>query len=379
MIIGIDAKSLSKRYTGIAIYVHEMLRYFNEIACDDDQFYLFSNRDFDMDLELSDKFHKVIYHSLTGSFGVMFQMGKYVKKYNIDVFWSPEHIAPLTKIECKIVVTIHDLAILRFPETGERYNKFLQDVFVFRSCRKADRIIAISKATANDIVKLCKINADKVQVIYNGDSPYTGKSSTLTAIDNSTIKNKFGIDCPYFLFVGTFSPRKNIVTIIKAYNEFRRRNNCKYKLVLAGGFGWKYENILEEIEKSSYKQDIVKTGFCSDKEREYLYRNAFALLYPSLYEGFGLPILEAMSVGAPVITSNVSSMPEVGGNVAFYVNNVYDADELCCRMQELCSLPENDLNKLKLDSKIHAAKFSRKKCAEEIYDVFFRISQICEF
>lgn len=373
MNIGIDVKCLSKRYTGIAVYVHEMLRFFNDLVDEKDNIYLFSNKNFDLDFNLKNNFHKVIYHSLSGSIGIMFQMKKYIQKYSIDIFWGTEHCIPLTTVTCKCVVTIHDLAILKIPNIGTFYNAFLQKTFTIRACNKADAIIAISKSTAKDVINIANVNKEKVKVIYNGDSPYNGNESSLTQEEQISIKNKYKLYNPYFLYFGTLEPRKNIPTIIKAYNIFKQKNASNFKLVLAGGLGWKYKTILEEIAKSPFKNDIIRIGYCSNKEKEYLYRHANSLVFTSLYEGFGFPILEAMSVGIPVITSNISSMPEIGGNLAFYLKNVYDENELYTLMEHVTQLSDAERTELNKKSQIWANKFSRKKCAINILKTFKKL------
>lgn len=373
MKIGIDAKSLSKRYTGIAIYVHEMVRYLNDIASPTDDFYLFSNRDFKLDFTLRANFHKVIYHAPLGSMGVMFQIGRLISRLRLDLFWGTEHSIPLTPMHCKLVVTIHDLAVLRIPRIGGTYNTLLQRAFTTRCCRKADLVIAISKATAHDVHDIAGVPEERIKVIYNGDSPYNGKPSTLSPQESLAIREKFNLNSPYFLFVGTIEPRKNIPTIIKAFNHFSQYYP-NHKLVLAGGLGWRYKASLNEIENSPFNENIILTGYCTSKEREFFYRNATALLYPSLYEGLGLPILEAMSVGTPVVTSNVSSMPEVGGDAALYINNVYDYESLSQHMANLSQLSPSERDSLSRKCMDHARKFSRKDCAVEIYETLKKLS-----
>lgn len=370
MNIGIDAKGLSKRYAGISIYEYAMVRYFNEFASDDDHFYLFSNRDFSLDFELRPNFHKVIYHSTVGTLGVMYKMGKYIRRYSIDVYWGPEHIIPFTQVGCKRVVTIHDLAILKIPGIGKWNNWIIQKLLVRKSCRIADKVVAISKATAQDVMEIAKTGKQNIAVIYNGDSPYTGKPCGVTSLQMDEVFNKFHVSKPYFLFVGTVEPRKNITTIIKAYNIFRDSCQRDYGLVIAGGLGWRYQPILGEIVHSPYTKDIVMTGYCSDMEREVFYRNAEALLFPSLYEGFGFPIIEAMSVGIPVITSNTSSMPEVGGKIAYYLNDVCDERALCVLMQKVTSLSMEERERISENSLAWARRFSRKECAQSLYRLF---------
>lgn len=372
MNIGIDVKTLSKRYTGIAVYVHEMIKYFNEID-HNNQYYLYSNKKLELDFELGTNFHVRLYKAITGSIGVMYQLSPLLKRDKIDVFWGPEHCLVCGKQPFKQVVTIHDLSVLHNSKVGTRYNAILQRVMTIPSCRRADKVIAISKSTASDVISSIGINKDKVVVIYNGDSPYTGKSNTVEEKEVLEIEHKFKIKkLGYFLFVGSIEPRKNIDTIVKAYNVYRK-NGGNAKLVLAGGLGWKYKSVLKLIEESSYKLDIVMTGYVTDIEKEYLYRNAISLVFPSLWEGFGFPILEAMSVGTPVITCRNSSLPEVGGNYAYYLENAFDYKMLSCLFFKIEGLSPLVRDSLSVSCIKWSQKFSRKKCAVEILNLFTQL------
>lgn len=364
MNIGIDAKVLAKRRTGIGVYVEQMVMYFSQLDTED-EFYLFTNQEFTLNFDLGKNFHQVVVHPKLRSLGIIFCLGKYLKKYKIDVFWGTEHIIPWTKV-CKTVVTIHDLAVLMNPKLGTKRNAIIQKLFTIPSCRKADKIIAISNSTKNDVIKLCKVDDDKVQVIYNGDSPYNHGLSNITEEQESSIRNKFDLHEKYFLFVSTIEPRKNVPTIVKGFNLYKKKTGSKSKLVLAGGLGWRYKASLEAINESPYINDIIRTGYCSNIEKEFLYRNAKALLFPSLYEGFGFPILEAFSVGCPVITAYDSSLPEVGGDVAFYIKDPFDAEAMSSYLIKIDSLSEEERDNLSSLAKKRALLFSRKECAENI-------------
>lgn len=369
MRIGIDVKTLSRRYTGIAIYVAEMLRYFSELDTED-EFFLYSHRDFELDFPLGPNFHKRIFRAVTGSFGIMFQLNKQLERDGIDLFWGTEHFIVHGRQQFKQVVTFHDLAVFHNAKLGTRYGAFLQRFIVIPLLKYADKVIAISKSTANDVIESSGIDKGKVKVIYNGDSPYTDIERTYTKEEEKREEEKYGIrPREYLLFVSTIEPRKNIISIVKAYDIYRAKGG-KQKLVLAGGLGWRYKPILKSIEESIYKKDIVLTGYVSAEDKEYLYRNATSLVYPSLWEGLGLPIVEAMSVGIPVITSRISSMPELGGDVAYYIDDCYDIRSLACLMTKVDKLTEQERELISAKSKERAALFSRRKCAKEILNLF---------
>ncbi len=370
MRVGIDAKVLSKPYTGIAVYLHSVLSWFQRLE-PENEYILFSNRDFDMPREWR-SCEKVIYSTkLPASIKVCLGLEKVIDQYNIDIFWGPEHCLPYTKGNYKRVVTFHDIGVLINPKWGTRYNALLQKFMVKRSARIADLVVGISQSTCNDIIKYTHIDPKKVVCVNNGDSPYNGKEPTISEKDVNIVKKKYNIGDEYFLYFGTLEPRKNVVTIIKAYNEYRTTNpDQNQKLVLGGGLGWRYEPILKEIENSPYRTDIIRTGYIDEKAKEVLYRNALCFLFPSLYEGCGFPIIEAMSCGTPVITARNSSLPEVGGDVAFYIDDALDYRTMANLMVNIKELSRSERLELSKKCKTQALKFSRKECAKEILDEF---------
>lgn len=368
MRIGIDAKTLSKRYTGIAMYVSDMISYFAELD-KDDEFFLYSNQPIQLSFTLPHNFHIIQYRAISGTLGLITSLPKILKKDKIDVFWGPEHCLPLGKQSFKRVVTIHDLAVLANYRLGTRYNYLIQRFIAVPSMKCADKVIAISKSTAKDVEKY--VDLSKIEVVYNGDSPYKYHLTDFKDEDLVEIFRKYEVaPNSYFLFVSTIEPRKNIVTIINGYNEYKNRTGNGEKLVLAGGLGWRYSKIIKHIKRSPYVHDIVLTGYCSNLEREALYRNCICLVFPSIYEGLGLPLLEAMSVGKPVITSNVSSLPELGGDVAFYINGIYDSHDLSNKMEIVKEMSAEEKSIIYEKSIRQSKKFSKETCAKSILNIF---------
>lgn len=363
MRIGIDVKCLSRRYTGVSVYVSDIIHYFAEIDTED-EFFLYSNKQIELPFHLPNNFHVVLYKSYAGTIGMMTSLPRILRRDMIEVFWGTEHCLPLGKQKFRRVLTIHDLAVLSNYRLGTRYNYMIQRFLVIPSMKCADTIIAISKSTAKDVSLYT--HKEKIQIVYNGDSPYTNGLNTITAGETQEVMMKFQIrPNQYFLFVSTIEPRKNINTIIDGFNKYKTQNNSDVKIVLAGGLGWRYSKILKHIKESPYVKDIVLTGYCSNLEREVLYRKCICLVFPSLYEGFGFPVLEAMSVGKPVIISNTSSLPEVGGDIAYYINDVYDSDELSKKIKVVAELSEAEKEIISRKSIQRAKSFSRRQCAEE--------------
>jgi len=293
----------------------------------------------------------------------------------IDVFFSPHIFLSATSQKCKSVVTFHDLSFEKYPEfysNSKNYWHFSMNPK--KQARRADKIIAVSESTKNDLVELYKINPEKIKVIYSGVSLESGIWNLEFRV--TKVKEKYNLPEKYILYLGTLEPRKNIIGLIKAFEIFktkfksRRRHSgmspSRFKLIIAGSKGWLYKNIFKTIENSPVKNDIIFTGFIDDEDKSVLYSLADLFIYPSFYEGFGFPPLEAMACGTPVITSNVSSIPETVGDAAITVNP-YNLDELY-RAMEMVLSDENLKNNLIKKGFVQAKKFSWQKCARESLD-----------
>lgn len=263
----------------------------------------------------------------------------------VDVFWAP-HINFLSlSSDCRKIITIHDLSFLRYPEYFSwRKNIWHRALNVKKLIKQFDLVIAISENTRRDVVELCGVPEEKARVIYSGvDERFKIFNFQFSIPKFQNIRKKYNLPEKYILFLGTVEPRKNIVGLIQAYNKYRsqlsnvnlacRQAGCQ-KLIIAGGMGWKYESILAEREKSKYKNDIIFLGYVDDEDKPALYKLASVFVFPSFYEGFGFPPLEAMASGTPVIASAVSSLPEVVGEAAILVNP-FNINEIAKAIEEV--------------------------------------------
>ncbi|WP_083915362.1 glycosyltransferase family 4 protein [Gilvimarinus chinensis] len=231
-----------------------------------------------------------------------------------DVFWAPAHRLPLwLPRETAGVVTIHDLAWLQVPETLRRSTRLLDRSLMARSVAKAARIIAVSHSTADDMATLWPNTKTRTQVIY-GAAETLPPPTPLTAFAPQLKKQH------YFLFVGTPEPRKNLPRLLKSYAEASRAQTNFPSLVIVGGHGWGGENLCALISQLNINSQVHRLGPVTEAQLASLYTNALSLVMPSLYEGFGLPIVEALQYGLPVLTSNSSSMPEIAGPAGLLVN-----------------------------------------------------------
>lgn len=272
-----------------------------------------------------------------------------------NVFFSPAHYAPRVS-PVPTVVTIHDLSYKFFPNeflSGDLYklNKWTE-----YSVKKASRVICVSNHTKTDLLKFYPEATNKTSVVLNGF-----RSPKKLQVAGYKLQSSH----PYILFVGTIQPRKNITTLIEAFEKFvETRPN--YKLKIVGKKGWLYTETLNRIESSPVSKQIEYLGFVKDNVLETLYKNAYATVLPSLYEGFGLPVLEAMSHGSPVIASNTSSLPEVGGEAVLYCN----PDDPKTITEAFEELQDTKLRaSLLLKAKKQLKKFSWDNCAEETLTV----------
>jgi glycosyltransferase involved in cell wall biosynthesis len=246
-----------------------------------------------------------------------------------DVFFTPAHVIPLSYFGPS-VATIHDLGYHHFPEAHP-----WQDLAYLRwstrhNGRRARRIIADSQATKQDLIQLDGIRADKIDVIYPGVDPTLQPITDERAL--TAVLRKYKIIPPYLLYVSTLQPRKNLVRLIQAYAA----SGLPHQLVLAGKPGWLSQPILDTISnlQSPVSDKIVLTGFIDENDKAALLSGATAVLYPSLYEGFGFPVLEAQACGTTVLTATTSSLPEVAGDAALLVNPL-DTAAITQGMQKL--------------------------------------------
>jgi glycosyltransferase involved in cell wall biosynthesis len=236
----------------------------------------------------------------------------------LDVAHGAFHLLPATR-RARRAATIFDLSWLRHPETHEPANIRRHLALVRHAIAKADRLIAISESGKRELIEHLAAPEDRVRVVYGGISieEFLGENDAQAL---STLKKRFGIRNAYFIHLGTLEPRKNLPRLIAAYARVRQRVPDCPQLLLAGQAGWMYEAVFQQIEAYRLAGHVIHSGYLSRADAVCLLRGAYACTYPSLYEGFGLPVLEAMAARIPVLTSNVSSLPEVVGDTGLLVD-----------------------------------------------------------
>ncbi len=279
----------------------------------------------------------------------------------VDLFYSPDFVLPPTRPGTRTLLTVHDLSFLRYPDHFvPKLVRYLERV-VPASVARADRVLADSEATRADLIRLLGTPPEKVEVLYSGvDARFRPEREPG---ERERLRARYGLDRPYVLSVGTLQPRKNYVRLIRA---FVRLPDTGRGLVIAGGQGWLYESVLEEAARHPDRVRVL--GFVEDADLPALYRGADLFVFPSFYEGFGLPVLEAMACGVPVVCSGVSSLPEVAGDAALLVDPE-DEDGLRGAMER--ALEDEGLRReMAARGRARAAQFTWERAARQLLEVF---------
>jgi glycosyltransferase involved in cell wall biosynthesis len=260
----------------------------------------------------------------------------------------------------KTMTTIHDLTFHFFPETVQDRNRRYLKRFVPKAIRQCDQLIAVSEATKQDMVKIYGVDPTKVSVVHPGVDLEAFKPTPLT----SEARQRLNLPEKYFLFVSTLEPRKNLPRIMDAYRALPDAIKREYALVLTGGMGWLADDIKASIQQGDPVGRIIKTNYVPQEDLPMLFTGASAFVFPSLYEGFGMPALEAMACGTPVVTSNVSSMPETVGEAAISVDPL-DITAITKGMEQLVTDSSLHAKYRELGLK-QAQKFTWKSSAAEL-------------
>ncbi len=379
MRIGIDVRCLSEgRRTGVEEYTLNFLQRLFELDTRNDYILFFNSfKSPQADFSWLEKYPRVVLKKFSFPNKILNFLFWYLNWPKIDkliggvdIFFMPNIIFGSVSSDTKLIVTIHDLSFERYPETFSWIRR-VWHMFINtkKICQRADKIIAVSESSARDIASLLQIDKNKIQTSYSGVSE---KFQVLDRNNSDLVKIKEKYDLPYkfILYLGTIEPRKNITGIVRAFNllqaEAEKSGNTeiqKYKLVVAGSKGWLSEKIFAEINASKYRKDIKVINFVEDADKEFVLNLAALFVYPSFFEGFGFPPLEAMACGVPVITSNNSSLPEIVGSGGIMIDSD-KPDEIYQAMKEILTKSELRDN-LIAKGLAQAQKFTWTKTAED--------------
>jgi glycosyltransferase involved in cell wall biosynthesis len=288
-----------------------------------------------------------------------------LRQHPPDVLFVPAHVLPFY---CPVpaVVTVHDLGYRHYPEAHRPFDRWYLDWTTRRHCRVAQHIFADSLATRQDLVDFYGANPERISVVY------LGRDENLAPITHAKIiaqtKARYNISGDYLLYLGTLHPRKNLARLIEAFHlALQSLPNEELTLVIAGKRGWLYEKIFRRVQQLELTQRVIFPGYVADKAKPALLSGALAYVFPSLYEGFGLPVLEAMACGSPVLTSNCSSLPEVAGQAALLVDP-HNTEEIAAGLVQLITRP--DLRQRLVEQGYRQIQaFSWRKAAEQVLEV----------
>lgn len=369
MRIAILADPLDNQYAGIHIYTKELIRALIKVD-KKNEYILIRQKKKDDFPELK----QIIVPNLPIYTGFQifrfFFIFPYLARYlKVDAVVEPAHFGPFNlPKKIKRITVIHDLTPIKFPEFHRYYSQTLQRVFLKNILKKADLIITNSNNTSQDVIEFLPGSEKKVKRIY------LGKENLFKPGAKESTMIKYKLDQPYFLFTGTLEPRKNLLVLLDAYAKFRNSTGSIVKLIIVGKKGWKSDPIMDAIENHPFRNDIQLVGYVPREDLPSLYSKAIAFIYPSIYEGFGLPVLEAMACGAPCIVSNSSSLPEVGRDAALFFHH-NNSDDLCNNLILVASNEQMRAEMIK-KSITHAEGFSWELCAEEFIKSLENIQKV---
>lgn len=286
-----------------------------------------------------------------------------VKKRNIDIFFAPSsYIIPaMLPKEIKSIITVHDLVAFMFPQKHNKKAVILEKMFLKKALAKVTKVLTVSENTKKDLITLFNYEQTKIDTVYCSASDYFRPAKEP---EETNLPKKF------FLAVGTIEPRKNYKKLIQAFSQIAK-DDPNYHLMIVGQNGWDYKEVYAEIKNNYLRKNVHILGYQSPKNLLTLYHLARALVFPSLYEGFGIPPLEAMKAGCPVICSNVASLPEVVGSSAILVDPKNEV-EIYNAMLKIINEPEIR-HVLKEQGLIQAQKFSWEASAKKLYDILMQL------
>ena len=306
MKIGIDCQSITGSISGLGRYTRKLIEWLPQVDSQNDYYFFRCWKNFQ-----GKTYDRLLWENCI--------LPVKTFRYKLDLLYVPAFTIPLIgKAAKRIVVTIHDLIGAVFPEHLSFASRIYWSKWLLRVNRNADLIIADSECTKLDIIRYMRLDPKKIRVV-----PLAADERFCFQKDEDKISgicSKYSIQRPFVFFLGNVEPRKNLPRLIRAFKRVKLERKIKHHLVIGGSRSWHYPELEESYKNSGIMECIKFVNYVEENDISALYQASDLFVFPSLYEGFGLPILEAMACGVPVITSNVSSMPEVGGNAVYYVN-----------------------------------------------------------
>ncbi|MFH0924771.1 MAG: glycosyltransferase family 1 protein [bacterium] len=365
MKISIDTYSAKGQKTGVGTYINNLINYLKKIDITANKFFLLERREENSRLR---KLYKLYNYNVY--FPYFFLRNK------IKVFHSPDFVLPKIKMLCKYVVTIHDLDVFLHPEHYQYSSEHVcfserMQTKIKHSVKIADKIITVSGSVKHELMNILDIPESKIKAIYHGTNPnYAPCKNEVERLDINVIKEKYNIRKKYILSTSTIGPRKNYETLIEAFMKLRAEDKryADYLLVIVGGMTDYFQILKAFCQKTGVKDEVLFIGYISDEDLLKLYQGAELFVYPSVYEGFGIPVLEAMKCGIPVVTSDIPVFKEITGGAALLFTP-RNSEELAYKIK--LTLGNINLRREYVDKGIkRASKFSWEKMAQETLELY---------
>ncbi|MDD3824677.1 MAG: glycosyltransferase family 1 protein [Anaerolineae bacterium] len=363
MRIGIDARLVYYSQAGIGQYILHLVNGLSRIDRENEYVLLQSRKD-ETNILHQPNFHRVSLWTPSHHRLERYSMNVELMRLGLDVLHSPDFIPP-HRPSCRSVITVHDLAFLLYPhfltkESARYYGHIDQAV------RWTDHIIAVSESTRRDTIQHLGVPQDKITVVHEAANPIFRPIDRKEAAEE--VRVRYGVDAPFVLFVSTIEPRKNVPTLMRAIWQLQECYKEDVHLILAGGKGWLFEDAFASVEEFKLDSRVHFVGRVSSEELLYLYNAAELLAHPAFYEGFGLPPLEAMACGLPVVVSNVASLPEVVGDAGLLIDP-HDVDELTVNIWRV--LNDDQLREEMREKGLRQAqRFSWDRAARETKEIY---------
>jgi len=369
MIVGIDgSRAFLPERTGIEEYSYQVIRHLRDSLSSEPVFlYIRPEQAVDFDLPKNWQVKRLWAPRLWTQARLSLEMFF----HPVDMLFIPAHTAPLIH-PARTIVTIHGLEYEFCPEAYSFLERWYMRLSIRFSCTAASMLIAVSENTRRDLISLYGVPEEKIVVISEGYeqnfqfpiSNFPAGAGPRQGGGQSNPNFQFSISKPYLLFIGRLEERKNVVRIIEAFEILKEKYRIPHQLILAGKPGYGYEKIRLQIADCRFKNDIQELGYISEEKKWELLRGAEIFVFPSLYEGFGIPVLEAQSVGTPVVTANTSSLPEVGGEGAVYADPL-SAESIAEEIQRVLS---DDVFRSGIIEKgsENVKRFSWESCSDQI-------------
>lgn len=334
--IGIDAHAIGERLTGNETYITNLIQGLLDLDSQHEFVLFFTQEEAANRWQQShDRIRAVLAHPAQPLLRVPLVMPWLARREKIDLL-HVQYVGP-PHLPVPLVTTVHDISFEHYPQFFTRREVLQFRATILFSVRRADKIITVSHYSKRDLIETYGVPEDKIVVTYNGVAPCF--KPLTTPEEGRQAAQKYGVSGPYILAVGNLQPRKNLVRLIDAYARLRNaRPEIGHRLVIVGKKAWKYHPILEFARRSRWADDIIFTGYVPIAELPLLYGGAEALVYPSIFEGFGLPPLEAMACGTPVVVSDRSALPEIVGDAGLKVDP-FDTEAIAAAMAALILEP----------------------------------------